>query len=154
MLAGMSTLHPHSAEIFGTLYELLQLFRARTLQELGRTQPPLSFGQWRLLQLIGPGTCTQKELVELSLMDKAQLTRMLADMETKGWLLRQTSQADRRVRELQLSAAGLALCQRLKQQRALQAQALLQDCPPAMQAQLLTLLKQAHASARAHGDSA
>ncbi len=83
-------------------------------------------------------------------MDKAQLTRMLADMEDKSWLLRQTSQTDRRVRELRLSDAGLALYQNLRQQRAAQAQALLQDCPPAMQAQLLALLKQAQASARAH----
>ncbi len=146
----MSTLPTHSAEIFDTLHDLLQLSRARTLQELSQSQPQLSFGQWRLLQLIGSHTCTQKELVERSLMDKAQLTRMLADMEDKNWLLRQTSQSDRRVRELRLSDAGLALYQNLRQQRAAQAQALLQDCPPAMQAQLLALLKQAQASARAH----
>ncbi len=142
-----------SAEIFDTLHALLQVFRNHMLRDLADIHPQLSFGELRLLQLMGRASHTHTQLVERSLMDKAQLTRMLAQMEDKGWLLRQVSTQDRRQRELRLSAEGLALYQALQSQRAARAQALLQDCPPALQTQLLALLQEASASARKHSQA-
>ena len=94
---------------------------------------------------------TQKELVEHSHTDKAQMARTLAQLQDKGWLERSASASDKRVRCLQLSAQGQALYARLRRLREALAAELLQDCPPPLQAQLLALLEQARGSARRQG---
>lgn len=137
-------------DVFDTLHELLRIFRMRMRQRLAVVCPQLSFGELRVLMKVGehPG-CTQKRLVEHSRVDKAQMARMLAQLQDKGWLLRSESAQDRRVRQLRLSAQGQQLFGRLAVERAALAAELLQDCPPAMQAQLQLLLAQARDSARA-----
>ena len=138
-----------SVEIFDTLHELLRIFRARMRQHLAAAHPDLSFGALRVLMQVGahPG-CAQKTLVERSHIDKAQMARLLSQLQDKGWLLRSESAQDRRVRELRLSAAGQHLFRQLAAQRAALAAELLQGCPPAQQVQLQQLLAQALGSAR------
>lgn len=136
-------------QIFDALHELLRIFRARMRQRLAAVHPDLSFGELRVLMQVGahPG-CAQKALVERSHIDKAQMARLLTQLQDKGWLLRSESAHDRRVRELRLSAAGQRLFRQLAAQRATLAAELLQGCPPAQQAQLQRLLAQALDSAR------
>ena len=131
-----------SADVFELLHELLHLFRARLLQSIETAQPGLTFNEFRILMHTGrnPGI-TQKELVEHSHTDKAQMARTLAQLQDKGWLERSTSEADKRVRCLQLSAQGLQLYARLRTLREELAVELLKDCPQEMQAQLQTQLQ-------------
>ncbi|PIG07473.1 MarR family winged helix-turn-helix transcriptional regulator [Comamonas sp. 26] len=138
-----------AADVFEVLHDLLHLFRARLLQSLERIQPGLTFNEFRILMHAGrhPGI-TQKELVEHSHTDKAQMARMLTQLQDKGWLERSASEADKRVRCLQLSAQGLQLFAQLKNQREQIAAELLSDFPVKQQTQLRELLKLALDSAR------
>lgn len=138
-----------AADVFEVLHDLLHLFRARLLQSLERIQPGLTFNEFRILMHAGrhPGI-TQKELVEHSHTDKAQMARMLTQLQDKGWLERSASEADKRVRCLQLSAQGLQLFAQLKSQREQIAAELLRDFPVEQQTQLRELLKLALNSAR------
>lgn len=141
---------PHlSVEIFDTLHELLGLFRIRMRQSLESMDSDLTFGELRVLMHVGqhPG-CAQKDLVEKSRMDKAQMARTLAQLENRDWLTRSESAEDRRVRRLRLSAQGQRLFEALAARRAALAAELLKACPPPAQAQLLALLLQARDSAR------
>lgn len=139
-----------AVDIFDTLHELLRLFRTRMRQRLAEVCPELSFGELRVLMHVGEHPdCTQKTLVEHSHTDKAQMARILAQLQDKGWLTRRASAQDRRVRQLHLSEQGHSLYQRLGAQRAALATELLHGCPPPLQAQLAQLLAQARDSARA-----
>lgn len=139
-----------AADVFEVLHDLMHLFRARLLQSLERIQPGLTFNEFRILMHTGrhPGI-TQKELVEHSHTDKAQMARMLTQLQDKGWLERSASEADKRVRCLQLSAQGQQLFAQLKNQREQIAAELLRDFPANQQKQLRELLTLALNSARA-----
>lgn len=139
-----------AADVFEVLHDLMHLFRARLLQSLERIQPGLTFNEFRILMHAGrhPGI-TQKELVEHSHTDKAQMARMLTQLQDKGWLERSASEADKRVRCLQLSAQGQQLFSQLKNQREQIAAELLRDFPAEQQTQLRELLKLALHSAQA-----
>ncbi len=131
-----------AADVFEVLHDLMHLFRARLLQSLERIQPGLTFNEFRILMHAGrhPGI-TQKELVEHSHTDKAQMARMLTQLQDKGWLERSASEADKRVRCLQLSAQGQQLFAQLKNQREQIAAELLRDFPVEQQTQLHALLQ-------------
>ena len=139
-----------AAEVFEVLHDLLHLFRARLLESLEAVQPGLTFNEFRILMHTGrhPGI-TQKELVEHSHTDKAQMARTLAQLQDKGWLERSASEADKRVRCLQLSARGQQLFDQLRHRREQIATELLSDFPAAQQALLHDLLLQARDSAQA-----
>ena len=139
-----------AADVFEVLHDLMHQFRARLLQSLERIQPGLTFNEFRILMHAGrhPGI-TQKELVEHSHTDKAQMARMLTQLQDKGWLERSASEADKRVRCLQLSAQGQQLFAQLKNQREQIAAELLRDFPANQQKQLRELLTLALNSARA-----
>lgn len=138
-----------AADVFEVLHDLLHLFRARLLRSLEDIQPGLTFNEFRILMHTGrhPGI-TQKELVEHSHTDKAQMARTLSQLQDKGWLDRSASEADKRVRCLQLSAQGRQLFTQLGSLREQIATELLRDFPADQQTQLRELLKLALHSAR------
>ena len=138
-----------AADVFEVLHDLLHLFRARLLESLEAVQPGLTFNEFRILMHTGrhPGI-TQKELVEHSHTDKAQMARTLAQLQDKGWLERSASEADKRVRCLQLSARGQQLFDQLRHRREQIATELLSDFPEAQQGLLHDLLLQARDSAQ------
>ena len=125
-----------AADVFEVLHDLMHLFRARLLQSLERIQPGLTFNEFRILMHTGH-------------TDKAQMARMLTQLQDKGWLERSASEADKRVRCLQLSAQGQQLFAQLKNQREQIAAELLGDFPANQQKQLRELLTLALNSARA-----
>ena len=139
-----------AADVFEVLHDLLHLFRARLLQSLEAVQPGLTFNEFRILMHTGrhPGI-TQKELVEHSHTDKAQMARTLAQLQDKGWLERSASEADKRVRCLQLSVRGQQLFDQLRHRREQIATELLSATPAAQQALLHELLRQALDGAQA-----
>ena len=142
-----------SVDVFDNLHELLHLFRAHMEKSIEAIRPELTFNEMRILMHTGrhPGI-TQKDLVEHSHTDKAQMARTLAHLEGKGWLTRSASESDRRVRCLQLSAQGQQLFVRLRDLQEQIATELLQDCSPPVQTQLLALLQQARSSAITRAD--
>lgn len=133
-----------TTDVFELLHDLMHLFRARLLQSLQELDAELTFNEFRILMHTGrhPGI-TQKELVEHSHTDKAQMARTLSQLQDKGLLERSASEADKRVRCLQLSAQGLALFEQLRQQRERIAKDLLSAFPAAEQQQLRALLQYA-----------
>lgn len=133
-----------TTDVFELLHDLMHLFRARLLQSLQELDAELTFNEFRILMHTGrhPGI-TQKELVEHSHTDKAQMARTLSQLQDKGLLERSASEADKRVRCLQLSTQGLALFEQLRQQRERIAEDLLSAFPAAEQQQLRALLQYA-----------
>ncbi len=138
-----------TTDVFELLHDLMHLFRARLLQSLQELDAELTFNEFRILMHTGrhPGI-TQKELVEHSHTDKAQMARTLSQLQDKGLLERSASEADKRVRCLQLSTQGLALFEQLRQQRERIAKDLLSAFPAAEQQQLRALLQYALDSAQ------
>ena len=139
-----------SAEIFEVLHELLRTFRSRMRTSMEAIHPELTFNEVRVLMFVGrhPGR-SQKDLVEHSHTDKAQMARILTQLQDKGWLHRSESSEDRRMRCLHLSQPGQTLYQQLGLARAALAEQLLAQCPQQVQQQLLQLLGEARESVRA-----
>lgn len=141
---------PLSVDVFDNLHDLLRLYRIRMRKSVEAVHPELTFNEMRILMHAGrrPGI-TQKDLVEHSQTDKAQMARTLARLQEQGWLSRSPSENDRRVRCLRLSAQGRQLYMQLRSLQEQVATELLRHCPSSTQAQLLALLRQAHDSAQA-----
>ena len=66
----------------------------------------LSFMQWIVLVKMREGVTTASELCQIMWHDTGALTRLLDQLEERGYIERQRSTADRRVVQLQLTAAG------------------------------------------------
>ncbi|MGX7872371.1 MarR family winged helix-turn-helix transcriptional regulator [Mesorhizobium sp. ORM6] len=64
---------------------------------------------WRTLSGLGQrGTMTATELGEQSAMHKTKVSRAVAELERRRWLIRKPDESDRRVEHLMLTKAGLA----------------------------------------------
>lgn len=66
----------------------------------------LSFIQWLVLLKLREGVNTASELCQIMWHDTGALTRLLDQLEERGYVGRQRSTKDRRVVQLQLTAAG------------------------------------------------
>ncbi|TIS59349.1 MarR family transcriptional regulator [Mesorhizobium sp.] len=70
----------------------------------GLTRP-----EWRTLAGLGQhGTMTATALGEQSAMHKTKVSRAVAELERRRWLIRTADEKDRRIEHLTLTAAGLA----------------------------------------------
>lgn len=128
-------------DVFEAMHDLLHAYRAHMVRAMATVHPELTMNEMRALMFIGrhPGA-TQKELVRHSGHDKAQIARLLAPLEEKGWLQRAPSAKDKRSRCLSLSAEGQALVEALRASRHRLTRELLQGCDAATQQQLMALL--------------
>ncbi len=135
---------PLPVAVFDAMHALQHLFRTRMRHAMEAVHPELGFNDMRVLMRVGrqPGI-TQRELVEHSQADKAQMARLLAQLEQRGWLTRSAAADDRRVRCLHLGAQGRELFARLRGLQEQVADGLLQGCPAPAQRRLLALLRQA-----------
>ena len=131
------------ADVFEAMHELLHVYRAHMVRTMAAIHPDLTHNEVRALMFVGrhPGA-SQKELVAHSGADKAQVARMVAMLQDKGWLESAPNAEDKRSRCLRLSAQGTALHQALRAARRGVAASLLKGCDKATQAQLLALLAQ------------
>lgn len=66
----------------------------------------LSFIQWLVLVKLREGVRTASELCQIMWHDTGALTRLLDQLEERGYVERQRSTTDRRVVQLQLTTAG------------------------------------------------
>ncbi len=137
-------------DVFDSMHELMRMFRQRLRKALVNVHPELTFNETRVLMRTGrvPGL-TQRELVEHSHADKAQMARILAQLEQRGWLTRSASENDRRVRCLRLSAEGERIFAQVRQLQERIAAELLSDCSAEAQLQLVTLLREMRNNATA-----
>jgi DNA-binding MarR family transcriptional regulator len=70
----------------------------------------LSRNEWRVLAgLAQREAATATELGEYSTLDKMQVSRALADMEGRGLIVRAEGRADRRTKQVKLTAKGRRL---------------------------------------------
>ncbi len=90
------------------LYRLADLvsreFAAVYKDRLGMTR-----SEWHVLAGLGQhGTMTAKTLGEQSAMHKTKVSRAVAELERRRWLMRTPDESDRRIEHLTLTKAGLA----------------------------------------------
>jgi DNA-binding MarR family transcriptional regulator len=134
---------PSPVEVFDGLHDLLHLFRTRTLDYVELSHPELTLNEMRVLMYTGRNAgITQKELVERSHTDKAQMTRILASLEDRDLLERRPSDSDRRVRCLRLSEKGAALFAQLRDVQDRIGGDLLKSLPMDVQRKLLNACQQ------------
>ena len=138
------------SDVFDAMHDLMHVYRAHMVRAMASVQPGLTLNEVRALGFIGrhPGA-TQKELVQHSGADKAQVARMLGALQDQGWLERLPHAQDKRSRCLTLSAQGMALHKALQASRKTLATAALKACDASARAQLLALLAQVRAGLEA-----
>lgn len=134
----------HPVEVPDALHDLMHAWRHRLRAAV---QTEITLNEMRVLMFIGRHPMrTQKELVEHSGSDKAQITRLLHLLEEKGWLQREPHAQDARIRCLTLSPAGLAAFEAMGERRRGIAAQMLDGLSGAEQQQLLGLLARMQAN--------
>jgi DNA-binding MarR family transcriptional regulator len=129
------------ADIFEAMHELMHMHRARMRVAMAEIDPSLTLNELRALSFVGQHAgATQKEVVEHSGRDKAQVARMLTLLEERGHLERTASDHDKRSRLLTLSPSGQALFASIRHTRRTIASDMLRNCSPATCSQLMGLL--------------
>lgn len=92
-------------------YRLYRLADAvsREFSRVYKERHGLTRPEWRTLSGLGQrGTMTATALGEQSAMHKTKVSRAVAELERRRWLVRTPSENDRRVEHLALTKAGLA----------------------------------------------
>ncbi|BCG89052.1 MULTISPECIES: MarR family transcriptional regulator [unclassified Mesorhizobium] len=92
-------------------YRLYRLADAvsREFSRIYKDSHGLTRPEWRTLSGLGQrGTMTATELGEQSAMHKTKVSRAVAELERRRWLIRTPDDNDRRVEHLRLTKAGLA----------------------------------------------
>ncbi|QKC97437.1 MarR family winged helix-turn-helix transcriptional regulator [Mesorhizobium sp. NZP2298] len=92
-------------------YRLYRLADAvsREFSRIYKDSHGLTRPEWRTLSGLGQrGTMTATELGEQSAMHKTKVSRAVAELERRRWLIRTPDENDRRVEHLRLTKAGLA----------------------------------------------
>lgn len=130
------------SEIADLLADLSHRFKARLRDRDDADAPDLSPFQAKALAFIGrvPGAA-QHELVERSGRDKAQVARIVKELEERGLVTRHPDARDGRVLRLELSAAGAEQFARLLRLRAAIAADMMRGLSPAEQQALGDLLR-------------
>lgn len=97
-------------------YQLNRLADAvsREFSKTYRDRYGLTRPEWRTLAGLGQnGTMTATAIGEQSAMHKTKVSRAVAELERRKWLLRRQDPADRRVEHLTLTKAGEAVYREL-----------------------------------------
>jgi DNA-binding MarR family transcriptional regulator len=136
-----------SAESIGYLLKLAHALMHDTAASAFQGHD-LSFIQWLVLLKLREGVSTASELCQIMWHDTGALTRLLDQLEERGYVERRRSTADRRVVQLQLTAAGRRKTTELMPLVVDRLNAALTDFSKAEFAQLMKLLKKFIASLR------
>lgn len=87
---------------------------SREFSKIYRDRHGLTRPEWRTLAGLGQhGTMTATAIGEQSAMHKTKVSRAVAELERRKWLVRTRDPADRRVEKLTLTKAGEAVYQEL-----------------------------------------
>ncbi|MCH1924007.1 MarR family transcriptional regulator [Shewanella sp. C31] len=94
------------------LFMVLEAYKSALQSQFSQHLPQLSLSHFLVMRLIGAeGTVTPLQVAQRLRRDKAQITRLLAELVDKAWLLKQPHPQDRRSVQLLLTPAGEALLQ-------------------------------------------
>lgn len=87
---------------------------SREFSKIYRDRHGLTRPEWRTLAGLGQhGTMTATAIGEQSAMHKTKVSRAVAALEKRGWLVRNPDPADRRIENLTLTKAGGAVYREL-----------------------------------------
>lgn len=130
-------------DLLDQLQQLTAELRGQFFQQLGPKLPGLTAMHGRLLLMIARTSgITAQQLSELLRRDKAQITRLLNDLQLAALVLRQTDPADGRRQLLLLSEQGQQLAVQLKNQKRQIASKMLTGLTADQQQQMTELLTQ------------
>lgn len=75
----------------------------------------ITIPEWRVLAVISQAErVAARDVTRMTPMDKMAVSRAVASLEAKGFVLRETDSQDRRVNTLSLSSSGRALFERIE----------------------------------------
>ncbi len=132
-------------DVLDLLQQLTVELRTQFFQQLTPALPGLTAMHGRLLLMIANRTgSTAQQLTELLKRDKAQITRLLNDLQQSALVLRQTDPTDGRRQLLQLSEQGQQLAAELKTKKRRIAGKMLVGLTALQQQQMAELLTQMH----------
>ncbi|QYK41917.1 MAG: winged helix-turn-helix transcriptional regulator [Paracoccaceae bacterium] len=83
---------------------------SRSFQPVYRDGWGMTRPQWRVLAHVGrSGGMTARDICRASQMEKTMVSRAVAALESRGWLIRARAESDRRAENLTLTAEGRAV---------------------------------------------
>lgn len=131
--------------VLDAMHNLTMAYRRQMRAALHAQALPLTANELKVMLYVGHHPlCTHKDLVAHTGTDKAQVARLLQQMETHGWLERVPHPQDKRSRCLRLSAQGAEAYTALRAHRRGLGTQMLAGWSEAEQQQLLDSLRQMH----------
>lgn len=110
----------------------------------------VSLPEWRILSVLAArSTLTAQEIAEILAMDKAIVSKTLAVLVDREWVLVKVDREDRRRRPASLTAAGRSRCLRISQASKERQRRLVEGLPPAKLRQFSALLEELQCRAEA-----
>lgn len=87
---------------------------SRAFSEIYSEQFDISIPEWRVIAWLGQKTeLTARDICQLTMMDKARVSRAVKTLHEKGHISQQRDSRDSRLRYLRLTRKGQALYQRI-----------------------------------------
>lgn len=109
----------------------------------------LSLGQWRIVVTIGKGGArSSRQLLEMTQMDPALISRLLRQLEEKGLLRTARSKTDRRVLDVALTRKGEEVLDDTFPVMQARQRALADELQPGELAMLESILERLHSAAQ------
>lgn len=134
-------------DIFEQMHELVHAYKAQMRDVLDAAAGVSPMAARALAHIVRHPGCTPGDLVAHSGRDKAQIARLLKDLEEAHYITRAPDPGDRRSYTLQLTERGRALHKKMHGQRRRAAQALTRGIADDELAQLSALLHRLLANA-------
>ncbi len=129
-------------DVLESVHAVMHQYRSQQYRVLRDGPHQLTHMESKVLGFFGRNAgATQRDLVQHSGRDKAQLARLIKALRERGLLLAQADAADRRTVRLSLSAAGQAVQTALHRQARALSQAAVAGLSRAEQRALLDLLQ-------------
>jgi DNA-binding MarR family transcriptional regulator len=94
-----------------------------------------------LMEILHDPGMRQGDLASTLGLSKSAVSRMVVELERRGWIKRHTDTDDGRIRRLKLTAWGRRLAQRVDEASVERFSAMLEGIPPATRAQAVSMLK-------------
>ena len=121
---------PHQADIRQVLWQLAFQFKANSKRAIRDYDLPLNGMHVRLLQMIArQPACTAQRIAASTSRDKAQITRVIKELEAMDLVTRSPNPEDRRSQLLALSKTGQGLMTRIQEAEDEVRQTLLKGIP-------------------------
>lgn len=122
---------------------MISMIRSLGLHQPNRTPcgQPVSISEAHtIMELERAGELNQSQLTQALQLEKSTVSRLVQQLEKKGWLIRKPSAADQRIKNIQLSETGRRVAERLNDSRKEKFDSILQQIPLDKRSQLIESL--------------